>query len=90
MPALYTFESSVNSEGIETFCYQKEFLDLFESSVNSEGIETILFNPYQIKSFESSVNSEGIETLQEEPKPGLGLRAVRCYNIVVTGMANKI
>ena len=34
------FESSVNSEGIETF-FEKVYIKLlFESSVNSEGIET--------------------------------------------------
>ena len=34
------FESSVNSEGIETKCRQRWKECLFESSVNSEGIET--------------------------------------------------
>ena len=34
------FESSVNSEGIETFMRYKLSDSLFESSVNSEGIET--------------------------------------------------
>ena len=34
------FESSVNSEGIETFMTKKDRMELFESSVNSEGIET--------------------------------------------------
>ena len=35
------FESSVNSEGIETECTSKYRSILFESSVNSEGIETM-------------------------------------------------
>ncbi len=38
------FESSVNSEGIETeriFLLSKR---VFESSVNSEGIETVIIN----------------------------------------------
>ena len=34
------FESSVNSEGIETVTVDVSTSDLFESSVNSEGIET--------------------------------------------------
>ena len=34
------FESSVNSEGIETFKQRKRIQATFESSVNSEGIET--------------------------------------------------
>ena len=34
------FESSVNSEGIETNKHGAEYGRLFESSVNSEGIET--------------------------------------------------
>ena len=35
------FESSVNSEGIETFTQRIHFKRQFESSVNSEGIETL-------------------------------------------------
>ena len=35
------FESSVNSEGIETIITGDTDDDLFESSVNSEGIETV-------------------------------------------------
>ena len=34
------FESSVNSEGIETLSAVKSLINEFESSVNSEGIET--------------------------------------------------
>ena len=34
------FESSVNSEGIETFDFTLKKCLVFESSVNSEGIET--------------------------------------------------
>ena len=35
------FESSVNSEGIETPTYSTSLTYTFESSVNSEGIETV-------------------------------------------------
>ena len=35
------FESSVNSEGIETVSLRSTMATLFESSVNSEGIETV-------------------------------------------------
>ena len=34
------FESSVNSEGIETYSINCDWIGWFESSVNSEGIET--------------------------------------------------
>ena len=37
---IYVFESSVNSEGIETFPTSELCAYSFESSVNSEGIET--------------------------------------------------
>ena len=56
------FESSVNSEGIETYTTFGRLLQAFESSVNSEGIETRRIKEYQHHAFESSVNSEGIET----------------------------
>ena len=38
------FESSVNSEGIETTGKYLPYKDWFESSVNSEGIETYPFS----------------------------------------------
>ena len=60
---LFVFESSVNSEGIETeriFLLSKR---VFESSVNSEGIETQKWVIRFRSKFESSVNSEGIETV---------------------------
>ena len=38
---VFLFESSVNSEGIETPVALNPLNALFESSVNSEGIETI-------------------------------------------------
>ncbi len=38
------FESSVNSEGIETQKWVIRFRSKFESSVNSEGIETVIIN----------------------------------------------
>ena len=44
------FESSVNSEGIETYCIGILRLPPFESSVNSEGIETKVEDLYTIKS----------------------------------------
>ena len=56
------FESSVNSEGIETTINPDADIFQFESSVNSEGIETPKLNKRMKKMFESSVNSEGIET----------------------------
>ena len=37
------FESSVNSEGIETFDNISVTPSQFESSVNSEGIETVFY-----------------------------------------------
>ena len=56
------FESSVNSEGIETFSCRSTYCVLFESSVNSEGIETSINTYFNSTWFESGVNSEGIET----------------------------
>ena len=41
------FESSVNSEGIETWFIKTLWKYEFESSVNSEGIETCIFLAYQ-------------------------------------------
>ena len=70
------FESSVNSEGIETLARNTLNTPAFESSVNSEGIETAPPSVDMPPPFESSVNSEGIET---DFKVGLevpGLRAV--------------
>ncbi len=55
------FESSVNSEGIETYEECWKMPCRFESSVNSEGIETVVHSNLAINEFESSVNSEGIE-----------------------------
>ena len=40
MSTVARFESSVNSEGIETKAVADGSLSKFESSVNSEGIET--------------------------------------------------
>ena len=56
------FESSVNSEGIETPKLHRRSNKWFESSVNSEGIETVFSQLPSVSRFESSVNSEGIET----------------------------
>ena len=39
--SINSFESSVNSEGIETTCNSISPGGVFESSVNSEGIETL-------------------------------------------------
>ena len=44
------FESSVNSEGIETNTLAIFGVSLFESSVNSEGIETIIYLPITLSS----------------------------------------
>ena len=70
------FESSVNSEGIETVIGVVCRCVRFESSVNSEGIETRESVRETRDMFESSVNSEGIETEQEPEKKEVGLRAV--------------
>ena len=58
------FESSVNSEGIETEALSMLKALAFESSVNSEGIETQPSTASHNSMFESSVNSEGIETVK--------------------------
>ena len=70
------FESSVNSEGIETALFHCRYHVKFESSVNSEGIETTAGTSCYQREFESSVNSEGIETMNY-PERVIGcLRAV--------------
>ena len=70
------FESSVNSEGIETYQYPIQHSERFESSVNSEGIETGKEVTMRKVQFESSVNSEGIETFGHHSITSNGLRAV--------------
>ena len=70
------FESSVNSEGIETQLRYRVSEVGFESSVNSEGIETEQFNHAGVNRFESSVNSEGIETWTDISNTAICLRAV--------------
>ena len=70
------FESSVNSEGIETNQLFPLFHLQFESSVNSEGIETTCGYMWCKSAFESSVNSEGIETAGIHTLLCLCLRAV--------------
>ncbi len=70
------FESSVNSEGIETSLLVGKFIQWFESSVNSEGIETNHHFDAKQNLFESSVNSEGIETMPNIGHEAKGLRAV--------------
>ena len=70
------FESSVNSEGIETIAQCPTHNSRFESSVNSEGIETVTGRKRGTKQFESSVNSEGIETRLNWLWWNNGLRAV--------------
>ena len=72
----YRFESSVNSEGIETGITLQPPTVWFESSVNSEGIETSSLLCPMLSSFESSVNSEGIETSCAGATERKGLRAV--------------
>ena len=73
---VYWFESSVNSEGIETISLTIAATSSFESSVNSEGIETRAFRNYFQAMFESSVNSEGIETAFQYISVSACLRAV--------------
>ena len=63
------FESSVNSEGIETINLSDPTIMEFESSVNSEGIETGSKRSRSLYRFESSVNSEGIETFPRVEYP---------------------
>ena len=70
------FESSVNSEGIETQHVYSALNLQFESSVNSEGIETRNTDKQCFAMFESSVNSEGIETSLSFENLVDGLRAV--------------
>ena len=70
------FESSVNSEGIETAINEGNMLSRFESSVNSEGIETEQTGTVTSTKFESSVNSEGIETKVKSVGIKVCLRAV--------------
>ena len=70
------FESSVNSEGIETTKLIILHLLKFESSVNSEGIETNKQSYAELEQFESSVNSEGIETITAISIFSICLRAV--------------
>ena len=72
----WMFESSVNSEGIETGSSSSTSLTAFESSVNSEGIETSALIGTISDAFESSVNSEGIETKRTKSKRKTCLRAV--------------
>ena len=76
MTTLEKFESSVNSEGIETVGAISTVGFPFESSVNSEGIETQLIFLFAKRRFESSVNSEGIETISKKDILILCLRAV--------------
>ena len=70
------FESSVNSEGIETVIGVVCRCVRFESSVNSEGIETRESVRETRDMFESSVNSEGIETSVNSKPCFICLRAV--------------
>ena len=72
----HVFESSVNSEGIETCMLRQPAHTMFESSVNSEGIETLFYCLTMWHTFESSVNSEGIETDSVWLHGTQGLRAV--------------
>ena len=74
--SIIRFESSVNSEGIETKNAQDIINQQFESSVNSEGIETTMYAIRVSVKFESSVNSEGIETVGRSVLQTLCLRAV--------------
>ena len=56
------FESSVNSDGTQTYEQGVEGVTEFESSVNSDGTQTfdkLIFDHF---GFESSVNSDGTQT----------------------------
>mgnify|MGYP004550708403 CR=1 FL=1 len=57
------FESSVNSDGSQTFRYVRLIKLAFESSVNSDGSQTNPVSPSARSEFESSVNSDGSQTL---------------------------
>ena len=76
MAVVSQFESSVNSEGIETRIASDRDHRWFESSVNSEGIETSYPVIWLANLFESSVNSEGIETPTSLQSRAMSLRAV--------------
>ena len=57
------FESSVNSDSIQTYEIDFKGEGTFESSVNSDSIQTFDYNRRIINRFESSVNSDSIQTL---------------------------
>ena len=56
------FESSVNSDGTQTYRHGTDGADLFESSVNSDGTQTSNYHKMLRGAFESSVNSDGTQT----------------------------
>ena len=57
------FESSVNSDGTQTFWKVFNKAIAFESSVNSDGTQTLAKTTLLIPPFESSVNSDGTQTM---------------------------
>ena len=59
-----SFESLVNTEGIQTQSGSKFLKIPFESLVNTEGIQTRLECEQSTEKFESLVNTEGIQTVQ--------------------------
>ena len=58
------FESSVNSDGTQTYLNKKTAYPMFESSVNSDGTQTYLDEKATYPVFESSVNSDGTQTVK--------------------------
>ena len=58
------FESSVNSDSIQTKGFSSCGISWFESSVNSDSIQTIIQKFSIISTFESSVNSDSIQTFK--------------------------
>ena len=55
------FESSVNSDSIQTRLSRQNRIYWFESSVNSDSIQTGAFVRHTHNLFESSVNSDSIQ-----------------------------
>ena len=56
------FESSVNSDGTQTYSLRESNVRPFESSVNSDGTQTSAAWNQVGQRFESSVNSDGTQT----------------------------
>ena len=70
------FESSVNSDSIQTIIFKFHLLNGFESSVNSDSIQTLGEEAIHSIMFESSVNSDSIQTALWLPLKKYCLRVV--------------